>query len=159
VRFIQINLNRSWGALDLLRQYMVEADIGLAIVAEPPSRLEESNTYFKSLNDLAAILWRPEGLNNLSCRVLERGHGFVIAQMGNVCVTSCYVSPNVNNDIFCRTLDNLSNSISRLATQPFLVCGDFNAHSTLWGSATSNRRGELVARWSAMLDLRLLNTG
>ncbi|XP_025264641.1 uncharacterized protein LOC112638009 [Camponotus floridanus] len=121
VRIIQVNLNRSWGALDLLRQYMIEADIGLAIVAESPSRIEESSTYFKSLDELAAILWRPEGLRHLSYK--------------------------------------LSSTISRFATLPFLVCGDFNAHSTLWGSTSLNRRGELITRWSAMFDLRLLNTG
>lgn len=100
VRFVQVNLNRSWGALDLLKQYMIEADIGLAIISEPPSRMDESSTYFKSIDELAAVLWRPEGLGNLSCRVIERGQGFVVVRMGEVCVISCYVSPNVSNDIF-----------------------------------------------------------
>jgi len=55
-RIVQANLNRSWGALDLLKQFMAEADIGLAIISEPPSRVDESSTYFKSTDDSRYIM-------------------------------------------------------------------------------------------------------
>lgn len=59
--------------------------------------------------------------------------------------------------VFSRSLDNLNHVLISMA-DPLLVCGDFNARSVLWGSPTTNRRGELVERWSAALDIRLLNT-
>lgn len=40
-----------------------------------------------------------------------------------------------------------------------MVCGDFNAHSTLWGSPSTDKRGEFIERCSATRDLRLLNVG
>lgn len=157
-RIVQANLNRSWGALDLLKQFMAEADIGLAIISEPPSRVDESSTYFKSTDDLAAILWRSESSGMLSCRAIVRGLGFVVVHMGDVCVISCYVSPNVSSEVFSRILEKLSATISEHSAL-LLVGGDFNAHSVFWGSSSTDKRGELMERWSAMFDLRLLNDG
>lgn len=55
-------------------------------------------------------------------------------------------------------MDNLNSALNPVAGL-LLACGDFNAHSVLWGSLTTDRRGELVERWSAALDVRLLNIG
>lgn len=46
IRIIQINVNCSWGAFDLLKQHMVESKIGLALISEPPVRLKNSSTYY-----------------------------------------------------------------------------------------------------------------
>lgn len=42
---------------------------------------------------------------------------------------------------------------------PFIVMGDFNAHSLLWGSQDVNSRGKTVERLLTELDLALLNDG
>lgn len=47
-RLLQVNLNRSWGALELLKQFMIEENIGLGIISEPPRGLSETNTCFVS---------------------------------------------------------------------------------------------------------------
>lgn len=44
-------------------------------------------------------------------------------------------------------------------SERFLVCGDFNSKSSLWGSSYTNSRGTLVEKWAAANDLRLLNCG
>lgn len=96
IKLIQINLNRSWGALDLLKQHMIEADIGLGILSEPPRRLAEGNTCFLSEDGLSAVLWKPESSGRWNCRFINRREGFVAVSFGNIHVISCYVSPNLH---------------------------------------------------------------
>lgn len=61
IRIIQTNLNRSWQALDLLKQYILETDVGLLLISEPPRGLKSSASCFISTDGLAAIIWRPDG--------------------------------------------------------------------------------------------------
>jgi len=45
------------------------------------------------------------------------------------------------------------------ANRNFIITGDFNAKSSLWGCCVSNWRGNALERWAAELDLRLANDG
>lgn len=137
---------------------MIEKGVSLAIISEPPFNLLSSSTCFMSSDSTAGILWRPESDENWKCRHLDCGKGFVTVKFSNVNIVSCYNSPNTNINVFARFLDSLNDTVTML-TSLTLICGDFNARSTLWGSPTTNRRGELVEQWSAALDIRLLNVG
>lgn len=57
--FIQINLNRSRYARDLMAQYLVERKIGIAYISEPGAILVNNPFGRYSGNDLAAIFWSP----------------------------------------------------------------------------------------------------
>jgi len=53
-------------------------------------------------------------------------------------------------------------SLSRLINQlptPFIVIGDFNGHSPLWGYTDTNRRGEQIESLISDFSLCLLNNG
>lgn len=69
---------------------------------------------------------------------------------------SCYISPNVTTKIFEDILENINNCV-HAHSGPFIIGGDFNAYSALWGSSITNRRGALIERWAASHDFRLLN--
>jgi len=122
IKILQINLNRSWGAFDLLKQFMIEADISLGILSEPPRRLTESNTCFLSEDGLSAILWKPENSGNWNCRFINRRERFVIVRFGNIQVISCYVSPNLHTSVFSCFLENLSNDVGAMPGL-MMVCG------------------------------------
>lgn len=59
---------------------------------------------------------------------------------------------------FLKYLDTL-NDILTIRSTPSLICGDFNAHSTMWSSQSTDRRGESNIDWTAVTELRLLNKG
>lgn len=42
---------------------------------------------------------------------------------------------------------------------PFLVCGDFDAHNTLWGSSSTNARGTLIEGVLGQFNATILNDG
>lgn len=156
-KIIQVNLNRSWAALDLLKQFLIEENVGLAIIAEPPSGLKKSPVCFVSCDGLAAILWRPDGTGSRLCRFGKHAN-FSSVYFNDLLIISCYISPNVGVDCFTDFLEEL-HSVIIAEIRAVMVCGDFNSRSVLWGASDTNRKGELVNRWAASLDLRLINTG
>ena len=68
-------------------------------------------------------------------------------------VCSLYLSPSINIDPLL-----LSNLFDQLPT-PFIICGDFNAHSIVWGCRDNNPRGDIVDNFIQSHDLCLLNDG
>lgn len=53
----------------------------------------------------------------------------------------------------------LSNFFSHAITQKTIICGDFNAHHSLWGDTRQNQRGTTLVDISQNLNLVCLNTG
>jgi endonuclease/exonuclease/phosphatase family metal-dependent hydrolase len=49
--------------------------------------------------------------------------------------------------------------VRRLGANSSLILGDFNAHSTAWGSRKYNGSGSAVQDWAATLDVWLTNRG
>lgn len=77
---------------------------------------------------------------------------------------ACYCSPNVKLSSFLEFLDEMEIVIGNrdLMTEvhdSILICGDFNAKATLWGSPFTDRRGEILRDWMAQWNLCLVNTG
>ena len=42
--------------------------------------------------------------------------------------------------------------------QPYILCGDFNAHNILWSGRKNDKRGEQLEEFMSQNDLGLLNT-
>ena len=89
--------------------------------------------------------------------MIERGRGFVAAKWGDLAVVAVYVSLNISRTEYASFLNGLAACVRRLGACPSLVFGDFNAHSTAWGSCRTNGRGRDIQVWAAAFDLRLMN--
>ena len=153
---IQINLNHSARAQDLLLQTMAECGIGLAVVAEP-YRIPQNCGVGDTTNTAAIV--RAGTTDSPNINLIKKDRGFVMATWGRMVVVSMYVSPNAHTASFREQLDKIRDSVLPWMAQDVLVIGDFNAKSTLWGSPRTNLRGDIVVEWAAELDLRLLNEG
>ena len=72
-------------------------------------------------------------------------------------ICSIYIPPNTDNSTIERHLNHL---ISQFA-HPFLLLGDFNAHSPMWGrhTRTSDGRGDIIEHFLDIHQLVLLNKG
>lgn len=155
-KIIQCNLNKCWGAQDLFLHQMKEMDVSLCAISEP-ARILKSPRWFASRDRMAAICWSPKkGIR--ACSLICRGERAVAVKCDRLNVISCYVSPNKPYEEFLALLDELECMIRRIGSN-IVVCGDFNAHSIMWGSSRTSVRGERVEEWAAGLDLRLLNDG
>ena len=68
-----------------------------------------------------------------------------------ITICSLYLPPHFNP-----TLKDLKNLIHQLPT-PFLLVGDFNAHSPLWGGTSTNTKGKLLEDILLQCHLCLFN--
>ncbi|KMQ89977.1 reverse transcriptase [Lasius niger] len=80
INVLQVNVNRSRRALDLLLHQAKELDAGILIVSEP-CNIMPSDKWMISLDGGSAIYFDPN-LIKLKCRLLSRGDRFVAAQCG-----------------------------------------------------------------------------
>jgi len=163
-RLIQINVNHTPSAQDLLHQVMAERGVDIAVVTEP-YRVPTDHTRWAAdkkswrrwpLAPTVAITWRHTD-TSLPCAFVEAGDGYVAVRWGKWLVVGVYIPPRLNIRQYERRLDSLQGCINR-HPWPALVAGDFNAHSTSWGSRVTNGKGRAVEEW-AQLGLILLNRG
>ncbi|KMQ82380.1 reverse transcriptase, partial [Lasius niger] len=156
IKVLQVNVNRSRRALDLLLHQARELGAGLLIISEP-CNIASSDKWFTSLDNSSAIYVDPD-LINFRCRLETRGDKFVAVRCGPYLITSVYISSNLNLQEFDAFLSDLSVMLSS-RTDKVVVAGDFNAKAGLWGSNVTNQRGLQVIRWAAKRDLRIINEG
>jgi len=154
-RLIQINVNHAPSAQDLLHQVMAERGVDIAVLAEP-YRVPPNNTRWASdpTREEAAITWR-HSESSLPCTFVEAGEGHTAVRWGNCLVVGVYLPPRLSSLEFERRLDDIGVCINR-HPWPALVAGDFNAHSVMWGSSATNRRGLAVEEWAASTNLILI---
>lgn len=87
LRVVQINLNHSWGAHNLLQQYMKEKEIDLALITEPIYILEKN--WIGSKDKEASICWKTD--MGVRVREVVRGKEYVGVKLGKVVFISCYI--------------------------------------------------------------------
>ncbi|KAL4083899.1 hypothetical protein QTP88_029215 [Uroleucon formosanum] len=97
---------------------------------------------------------------NENLRVLRIGKeaGFAWADLDNLRVYSCYYSPNCTLQEYQKFIDALHESV-REAAGGVIVCGDFNAHSQVWGSRATDKRGEALLEMAESRNLVVINDG
>lgn len=158
-KFIQVNLNRSWPAYNLFTQMLVEREIAVGLISEPPARRGSNFAgWLTSRSRLAAIVWNPGRTHG--CSLLHRGRDFVAARMNGLILVSCYITPRSSREHYQRFLDDLGDLISAHDSSRIIIAGDFNARSPAWNpGVTHNFKGTLLEEWAAEKDLRLINEG
>lgn len=67
-------------------------------------------------------------------------------------ICSIYLPPHMTVSI--RDMEDL---VKQLPT-PFILVGDFNAHSSMWGSMTTDTRGQIIEDFLMTNDICILNT-
>ncbi|EFN62146.1 hypothetical protein EAG_13724, partial [Camponotus floridanus] len=156
IRLLQINLNHTQAAQDLLMQKILKEDIEIVAVQEPWSTA--NNEYWiTSKKGTAAILWN-RGTTSFPCKLLMKGHHMVAVKYKNMVIASCYCSPSESAQAF----ELMLNEIRLLVTQEknnTIICGDFNAKAHLWSSRVEDARGKDLIEMAHMLNLRLINEG
>ena len=98
-RIIQINLNHSARAHDLLMQTMAELGIGLAAVAEP-YKVPENLNCVEDLTRTAAI-FRAGTNASPTLQMIERGRGFIAAFWGSTVVCTLCTRPQMHPSNLC----------------------------------------------------------
>ncbi|RLU27059.1 hypothetical protein DMN91_000858 [Ooceraea biroi] len=154
-KVLQINLNHSWGAQDLIRHHVLEFSIDICCISELHFVPAGDPSWYSSSNGLAALYWVPTRLRCSGVLVWVTNN-FVAVRFGPVTMASVYISPSVSVAVYLNFLDDLRDLV--LTTRgELLIYSDFNASSLSWGCWSANRHGELLKELISELDLRLCN--
>lgn len=116
----------------------------------------ENDGWFSDQGGLSAVVI----VNNQITvdQVEPKERGFIWLQIGGIRIYSCYCSPNFGTTAYTDFLRRLEVSI-RATRAPFLVAGDFNAHSPNWGSPSEDARGRMLKDMISSTNLNICNIG
>lgn len=154
VRVLQINLNRSRDAHDLMHITASKLKVDICLVSEQNVNKCTGKCWFEDENKDASIY---VNTNKITIGKTGKGRGFVWIKTDNMVICSCYISPNCDIEEFSTFLRNLGSKIPK--TTNILIGGDFNSKATAWGHNFTDRRGEYLMDWIAEKDLYVLNDG
>lgn len=156
VKFLQINKNRSRGALDLAVETGRKIGASLVLISEPNKLAIKHRKDWISDGELDTAIY----VLDRQLRIKDQGYGpgFSYVATPELTVYSCYCSGNKDIEDLERTLDTISNRIV-LSKENTVITGDFNAKSPMWASTHSDARGHLMMDWIAENNLIVANEG
>lgn len=155
MKILQVNVDRGREAMDLLYKTVEDKNVDIIILAEPNRIKVIKGQWYTERNLDAAI-----GVVNKQIKIEDTGNGpgFVWVELEKMVIYSCYISPNVNLQIYTDFLNGLRKDMKKQKKE-ILVGGDFNAKAFLWGSNREDKKGEMVAEWLAEENLSIHNQG
>lgn len=157
IKGLQMNLNNSWRAQDLMIQLATEERVNFCAISEPAGVMD--SPLWNYSNNSKAALYVPNSVISSYLISFKKTLNSVSLKFRNMIIISIYISPNVNDTIFRSFLDEVGDVIVSGGGNRVLLCGDFNAFSTFWGSSYTNHRGTLLENWAFGLGLCLVNIG
>ncbi|XP_046681479.1 uncharacterized protein LOC124368248 [Homalodisca vitripennis] len=155
IRILQANLQRSWGADNLLNQQARELGVDALLVSEQYRDRDPGIWIPDSLG--TAAFWARNS-QEVMVRSHGRGRGFVWIRCRDVTFFSCYLTPNEAIQDFRDKIDRLEESVLG-TTGHVVVGGDFNARAVEWGMPSTNSRGKYILDFIARAGLVVLNQG
>lgn len=83
---------------------------------------------------------------NLNVKSYGCGDNYTYVVINDVTIINCYISPNKNLDEFKTAVTEIENriSINSNISKKFLIAGDLNAKSTVWGGKRTDSRGNHI---------------
>lgn len=157
VKFLQANLRSMGMARGLLEQAAREVRADVLIISEKPRGPADDDRSVSALDGPAQLALTSFAIAGARDVVRSRYHvGAVIAETA---IFSCYLPPRLTAAQYAEALDALRDDCGRFPRVDLMVAGDFNAKVAPCGSASTDRKGELLAEFAATLGLRIENVG
>ena len=161
IRLAQINVRHCSAAVDEVSSLFLDGGFSILAVQEcynlngiPHGFPSESRVVFSGSNPSVCFiidLSLPFSL----IKEYSNSHIIIIESLLNnspFFIINCYIQPALN---FTNFLNNLDNLLSSIHTHNYIILGDFNSRSTLWGDTLTNERGtlfsELILKYSLLI--------
>lgn len=155
INFLQVNLGRARAGHDMMMATALTKEIDILLTTEPNKKIVNTSGWLKDQNSDAAIYIRNKAVK---MRGFKSAVGWIRLDLENFSIYSCYLSPNIAIRNFEEALDEIMNDV-RIIGRESVITGDFNSKSPVWGSPSTDTRGDKVVEWLATMDLTTLNDG
>ncbi|XP_072395164.1 uncharacterized protein [Diabrotica undecimpunctata] len=154
LKILQVNIGRAKVAHDLIYAKALAINADLIIVPEPNVNIVKKFGWITDTrSDVAIYLMN----KRVQIRKITKKEGFVKVNMNDVSIIACYISPNINITLYREKVENIIEA--SLREKHFIIVGDINAKSILWGSPRNDNKGEIWNEWISTADLVVLNNG
>lgn len=155
MKCLQTNLGRGKTAHDIALAVALKNEVDLIIISEPNPKISlRSNCIFDE-DKLVAV----QVLNkNVGIKKHEIGKGFVKLSFEKWHLYCCYISPNIDQSTYQANVDLIMND-ARDTAEEYIIVGDLNSKSPMWGSPISDKRGKYLEEWISETNLTIQNTG
>lgn len=155
LRILQTNLRRKRVCHDLALATANSREADILVVGDPNQKITAKRGWFR---DLKGNVARRFTNNKIKVTSLTPREGYIVVELERFKFFCAYFSPNISIRSYEEAVRKLMDECAA-CTSSYLLCGDFNAKSHLWGSPTMDERGAIAAEWIATLNLAILNTG
>lgn len=153
VKILQTNVGRAYVAHDMAYATAKEQDIDILIICEPNKSRVKEETWIKDNRVSVAMLIMSRGLDVKGHKV---GDGHIMLMLSNCTIVCCYLSPNIPMHEYKKEVDSIMKHVNK---HEFIILGDINAKSFLWGSPRTDEKGEYWVEWISAKDMIVQNTG
>lgn len=153
MRILQLNLNHSQAAHELLKQSVFELNIDIAVISEPYYIFDSVKWIYDSSKTSAIWSTGTMPLQSTSTQQL----GFTKATISGVVIYSCYIPPRYTIEEFGNIVYNIVSDAC--SESPVIITGDFNAWAVEWGCTRTNARGRVLLESLSTLNVVLMNRG
>jgi len=166
IKIVQINLMKSWHALNDLIMYSQQENIDIALVSEPPvthGKLLERSRYTtiqhdqatnEHWNKTAILIFNPTIVTSYTHAFTSSNLVKIAIKFSNktIILISVYNEPTSDIDDYLNQIDNLLDVNTNV-----IIAGDFNARNKIWGDVVTNIRGQKLDYFAERKDLTIIN--
>ena len=149
LKIVQINLNRSRLAQDMMVQNVSVLNADVVIISEP---FRQSDGWYNDVSGDSSV-WVTGFAGKFSTQSTPlAAEGVAVAVVGDLAFISCYCSPRKKPAEFGGFLDILEGIVAdvRNECRGVVIAGDLNAKSPAWGGKVMDKKGaacmEFLAR-------------
>lgn len=155
LKILQLNLGRAIEAHDIAFEEAIRGNIDLMIVSEPNKKMSLNQGWpTDKKRDIAIVVLN----KNLEIDEINKKNGYVYIKLYGVHIFATYISPNIALEEFKERIDEVFEAATSRPNNSIIV-GDVNSKSPLWGSPTSDARGEYMENWLSQLTWMARNNG
>ncbi|XP_072380830.1 uncharacterized protein [Diabrotica undecimpunctata] len=154
LKILQVNIRRAKVAHDLIYSKALQIDADIIIVPEPNKNISKKIGWISDNRaDVAVFL-----VNNKVCiNKITKKEGFLKIKINELAIIACYISPNINMTQYAERVEKIIEASQGEIT--YIIAGDINAKSILWGSTKNDKRGEIWNEWISSANLTVLDNG
>lgn len=158
LRILQTNLGRARVAHDIAMSVSrdPQGGVDILVVAEPNRKITGVTDWLRDLDGDVAVYCVNK---HVGVKGVTKGHGCLRIEFGEVDMTACYVSPNLRAEEYRRRVDEVMEIARNGPGRGYIILGDLNAKSGLWGSPSSDWKGQYWEGWVSECDLVIHNWG
>ncbi|XP_045482746.1 uncharacterized protein LOC123686562 [Harmonia axyridis] len=155
LRILQMNLERARAAHDVAWKDAIGNNVDILAISEPNRKIcQQEGWHMDKRGDVAVRICNRQ----VEVNKIVTGSSYIQVSLEGIELFVVYISPNITVQKFKEIVDKVMDKASRNPKKS-MVTGDLNSKSQIWGSPTTDERGQYLEEWMAQMAWGTANSG